>query len=276
MVEQFPGGLGKAHVDLGAALADGDHLQLHVVAAEMVGVHDAVVVVQSPGDEQAGEGVGVAAGLDVGGNRAFTAGIELQELLVLQQRQREDLHDVRGEGLIALGVDPKAPVAGGAEDEVHGELLIRVGRRKVLGRQMEFGPHAGQLGEHVHGPGFLVAGVRGHLRTQQGAIEAGRRVGEIGRMGHDAVSHALGTGDDRVVGGLGIGNDGAPLAARHVLAGELVGLGAGGAQAPFDDPRDLLQGPLAAWAAGCTGEPASRPATGWKGCSCRSAAASDC
>src|SRR3970282_1928767 len=118
VVEQVRGGLGKAHEDLGAALPDGNHLQLHVVPAEVVSIHDSVVIAESPGDEQASERVGVAARLDLGRNSAFTAGIEFQELLVLQQSKGENLHDVRGERLISLGVNPEAPVARGTQDKV--------------------------------------------------------------------------------------------------------------------------------------------------------------
>ena len=83
VVEQILGGFRKAYVGLGTALPDRNHPQFHVVPAEMVSIHDALVVVQSPGDKQAGEGVSVAAGLDIVRNDAFAAGIEFQELLVL-------------------------------------------------------------------------------------------------------------------------------------------------------------------------------------------------
>ena len=52
---------------------------------------------------------------------------------------------------------------------------------------MDFGPRAGELGEHVQGSDLLVAYVGGRLGAQQGAIKPGRGVGEIGRMGHDAL-----------------------------------------------------------------------------------------
>ena len=54
-----------------------------------MGVRDPVIVVQSPGDQQASEGIRVAAGLDIGGNRAFTARVEIQELLILPQGERK-------------------------------------------------------------------------------------------------------------------------------------------------------------------------------------------
>ena len=135
MVEEVLGGFREAHIDLGATLADGNHRQLRVVAAEVVGIHDAIGVVHRPGNEQTGERVGVAARLDMGGNGTFTAGVEFQKLLVLEQDQRKDFHNIRGEGLVALGVEPKTPVAGRTQHEVHGELLIAVGSGKSLGKR---------------------------------------------------------------------------------------------------------------------------------------------
>ena len=103
------------------------------LAAEVMGIDDAVVVVKRPGHKQTGKRRRDAAWLNVGGNSAFTAGVEFQELLVLQKRQRKYLHDVGRKGLVALGVNPKAPVAGRSQNEVYRELPIGIDLWKILG-----------------------------------------------------------------------------------------------------------------------------------------------